>query len=208
MTCFSTFAISEWRKKLADGEKLNKDDMRIAMASFKVREVQYREKERLRRVLVLSQRLDNVLEHTPQSLIKILFILVSLSSTAVPAVRGVEAIWNTMDANASWFAGVQFHLSTVLSVIGVFLGLFSVHMYSKHSVVPDLGKVLLLLLYIVSGGTRILCLLLLAAPYLGLFGLMRPFTTVVLILNHNKILDYPFKTGNSVYLQQLLSSDF
>ena len=162
---------------------MNTDQMRTALASFKVREVQCREKERLRRILVLSQRLDNVLEHTPQSLIKILFVLVSLSSTAVPAVRGVEAVWNSLAPDASWFDYVSFRLSTILSAIGLFTGLYSVHMYSKHSTVPDLGKILLLLLYIVSGGTRILCIILLAAPYLGLYGLMRPFTTVAAIFH-------------------------
>ena len=82
------------------------------------------------------------------------------------------------------FDNFLFQLSTFLSALGLFTGLYSVHMYSKHSTVPDLGKVLLLLLYIVSGGTRILCFLLLAAPYLGLFGLMRPLTTVVFILDN------------------------
>ena len=180
---FSLQCFSEWRKKIKSGD-LTKDDIGKAMASFKVREVQYREKEELRRILVLSHRLDNVLEHSPQSLIKILFILVSLSSTAVPAVRGVEAIWNSLDDDASWYDDFLFHLSTFLSAFGLFTGLYSVHMYSKHSTVPDLGKVLLLLLYIVSGGTRVLCLILLAAPYLGLFGLMRPLTTVVFILDN------------------------
>ena len=164
---------------------MNTDQMRTALASFKVREVQCREKERLRRILVLSQRLDNVLEHTPQSLIKILFVLVSVSSTAVPTVRGVEAVWNSLAPDASWFDYVSFRLSTILSAVGLFTGLYSVHMYSKHSTVPDLGKVLLLLLYIVSGGTRILCVILLAAPYLGLYGLMRPFTMVAAIFHQN-----------------------
>ena len=190
LVCFS-----EWRDKLTKGEELATGDIELAMASFKVREVQYREKEELRRILVLSSRLDNVLEHCPQSLIKILFILVSLSSTAVPAVRGIEAIWNSLDVDAAWYDDFLFHLSTFGSAVGMFTGLWSVHMYSKHSTVPDLGKVLLLLLYIVSGGTRILCLLLLAAPYLGLFGLMRPLTTVVFILNMNNPFDYPFKSG-------------
>ena len=166
-------------KKLKLKGKLSKDDVGKAMADFKVQEELLREKERLRRILVLSQRLDNVLQHTPQSVIKILFILVSLSSTAVPTVRGVEAVWNSLEVDASWFDKIQFHLSTVLSLVGVSSGLFSVHMYSKHSSVPLLpGQLLLRLLYIVSGGTRILCLILLAAPYLGLFGLMEPIISV------------------------------
>ena len=108
---------------------MNTDQMRTALASFKVREVQCREKERLRRILVLSQRLDNVLEHTPQSLIKILFVLVSLSSTAVPAVRGVEAVWNSLAPDASWFDYVSFRLSPILSAVGLFTGH---HLYTQR----------------------------------------------------------------------------
>lgn len=179
------------------GEELEQHDISLAMTSFKVREAQFREKEKLHGILVLSQKLDNVLEHKPQVLIKILFILVSLSSTAVPAVRGVAAIWNTLDVDASWYDDFLFHFSTFLSAIGLFTGLYSVHMFSKHGQVPDLGKVLLILLYIVSGGARVLCFLLLAAPYLGLFGLLRPFTTVVSILNSNQTSDHPLKSGTS-----------
>ena len=173
---------SGWRESLLSEKKLNKDDMKKAMETFKVREEEYLEKGRLRRLLVLSQRLDNVLQHTPQALIKILFILISLSSTAVPAVRGVEAVYNSLEVDEGFFARIQFRLSTVLSVVAVASGLYDVHMYTKHSSVPLIpGQVLLRLLYIVSAGTRVLCFVLLAAPYLGLYGLMEPYIMVVYI---------------------------
>ena len=38
-----------------------------------------------------ATRLDNVLEHTPQLLVKLVFILISWSSAVVPAVRSLRS---------------------------------------------------------------------------------------------------------------------
>ena len=96
----------------------------------------------------------------------------------LPCCRGVEGIWDTRDSNDGWFNLGIFYTSTVFSFTGFYLGLTSNHMFSKHNIVPDLGKVLLLLLYLVACTSRILALVLLATPYLGLFGLMTPYVKV------------------------------
>ena len=82
-----------------------------------------------------------------------------------------------MDTKADLLSTTLFYLSTGLSLTSIFTGLLSVHLYSKHSTVGDLGKILLLALYMVTTTGRVLCLLLLAAPYLGLFGLLQPLVT-------------------------------
>ena len=96
----------------------------------------------------------------------------------LPCCRGVEGIWDTRDSSDGWFNLGIFYTSTVFSFAGFYLGLTSNHMFSKHNIVPDLGKILLLLLYLVACTSRILALLLLATPCLGLFGLMRPYVKV------------------------------
>ena len=73
------------------------------LESFKIREKHLEQKNKLWKRLVMSNRyvnmmtltvlpatrLDNVLEHTPQLLVKLVFILISWSSAVVPAVRSL-----------------------------------------------------------------------------------------------------------------------
>ena len=166
----------------------------MAINVYEKREREMEEKEKLHKILVLSyrweegrntfRRLDNVLEHTPQLLVKLLFILISISATAVPAVKGVEAIWDSRDKGDDWFADAIFFISTFFSLTSIFTGLLSVHIYSKHSTVGDLGKVLLLALYMIGSLARIISFVFLTVPFLGLFGVMQPYTTVSLQSQH------------------------
>ena len=120
--------------------------------------------------------MDNVLQQVPQTLIKLLIILISMSSTAVPLVRGVEAVYDGHTENGGWLYIVIFYASFLMSMMSIPGLLVSVQALSKFGLAGD--RSLLRRLYTIGSLARVLALVLLAAPYLGLFGLMKPYVTV------------------------------
>lgn len=121
-------------------------------------------------------RMDNVLQQVPQTLIKLLIILISMSSTAVPLVRGVEAVYDGHAENGGWLYIVIFYTSFLMSMMSIPGLLVSVQSFSKFGLAGNSS--LLRRLYTLGSLARVSAFVLLAAPYLGLFGLMKPYVTV------------------------------
>ena len=151
-------------------------DIEKKLQLFKFREILIDDQHNVQKLLVMSWKVDNVLENTPQLLIQFLIVLMSASMIALPDTTGIQAVFDTHSSGSSSLSLTFYYFSILLSLRSICLGLFSSALLKKDYNMPDAGKVLNILNYFCGTLVRIMAIILFFAPTLGILNMMLPFS--------------------------------
>ena len=161
-------------------EEINEVNCKAQITVFENREEIIEEKRKLETIIGSSYQIDNVLENTPQLLIHLLIVLMSASIYQLPWVTGIEAVFDTHE-EGNYGAKILFYFSIGWSLKSICFGLLSTFLFQKEYSVGDTGKVLAFLLFFLGSSSRLLAVVFLFCPYLGLFNIMLPYTVDITI---------------------------
>ena len=150
-------------------------DMEKKLQLFKIREIIIHDQRSLQKLLLMSWKVDNVLENTPQLLLQFLIVLMSASMIALPDTTGIQAVFDTHSSSSS-LSLTFYYFSILLSLRSICLGLFDSAWLKKEYNMPDLGKVLNILNFFCGTLVRICAIVLYFAPTLGILDVMLPFS--------------------------------
>ena len=129
----------------------------------------------MQRLLIMSWKVDNVLENTPQLLIQFLIVLMSASMIALPQTTGIQAVFDTHSSGGS-LSLTFYYFSIILSLRSICFGLYECALLKKEYNMPDVGKVLNIMLFFCGTLVRILAIVLYFAPVLGILDIMMPYS--------------------------------
>ena len=124
---------------------------------------------------MVTYQLETVLESSPQLLVQLLILLMSSSLLPLPAVTGVQAVFDG-HISGNFLSSFVFYLSISLSLQSICTGHLTTYILKKKNHLPDLGKVLTFLLFFLGCTARILAIVFFFTPALGLFNMMLPFS--------------------------------
>lgn len=150
-------------------------DMEKKLQLFKIREIIIHDQDNVRKLLLMSWKVDNVLENTPQLLLQFMIVLMSASMIALPDTTGIQAVFDTHSSSDS-LSLTFYYFSILLSLRSICLGLFDSAWMKKEYNMPDAGKVLNILNFFCGTLVRILAIILYFAPTLGILDIMLPFS--------------------------------
>ena len=143
---------------------------------FEERHQMLKEKDELEGFLMISYKIDNVLENTPQLLVQLLIVLMSGTCLLhLPEVTGIQAVFDDRISD-NFLSSAFFYLSIGWSLQSICIGHISTYLMKKKNNLPDVGKVLAFLLYFLGCTARIVAIVFFFTPALGLFNLMLPYS--------------------------------
>ena len=165
-------------RKLRQNEKdlMLMDELNISerISLFKVRQQLLKDKDQLEKLLRMAYKIDNVLENTPQLLIQLLIVLMSISLIQLPGVTGSQAVFDD-HVEGNFLSATFFYFSIGWSLQSICFGHITTHIMRKKYV-PDLGKLLTFLLFFVACTARIIAIVFFFSPALGIFNVMLPYS--------------------------------
>ena len=164
---------------------------------FKIREIIIQDQHKVQKFLLMSWKIDNVLENTPQLLLQFLIVLMSASMIALPDTTGIQAVFDTHSSGDS-LSLTFYYFSILLSLRSICLGLFDSAWLMKQYNMPDAGKVLNILNFFCGTLVRILAIILFFAPTLGILDIMLPFSI-------DKMISYGDKITESIGEENLIA---
>ena len=150
-------------------------DMEKKLQLFKIRETIIHDQHNVQKLLLMSWKVDNVLENTPQLLLQFLIVLMSASMIALPDTTGIQAVFDTHSSSSS-LSLTFYYFSILLSLRSICMGLFESAWLKKEYNMPDLGKVLNILNFFFGTLARICAIVLYFSPTLGILDMMMPFS--------------------------------
>ena len=104
-------------------------------------------------------------------MVKTLIILLAVNNPSLPWTSGLEAVFATHDPRNLAFT-ILFYISTAWSFVTIVNGLLKTFLYWKSYSVSDLGKILVFIRYLIGVSMKILALLFMIAPTLGILGFL------------------------------------
>ena len=171
----------ELRKNENDLMRFDETNIIERIRLFKERQQILKRKNELEGFLMISYKIENVLENTPQLLVQLLIVLMSGTCLLhLPEVTGIQAVFDDHISD-SFLSSAFFYISIGWSLQSICIGHISTYLMKKKYNLPDLGKVLAFLLYFLGCTARIVAIVFFFTPALGLFNLMLPFSIDQLI---------------------------
>ena len=169
---------SRERKLIQNQKKLAAlDERNIAerLSLFQERQELLADQDELEGLLAVTYQLETVLESSPQLLVQLLILLMSSTLLPLPAVTGVQAVFDG-HISGNFLSSAVFYISISLSLQSICTGHLTTYIIKKKYHLPDLGKVLTFLLFFLGCTARILAIVFFFTPALGLFNMMLPFS--------------------------------
>ena len=156
--------------------ELNENEIIERLRLFKERQEILKEKDEVEGLLIISYKIENVLENTPQLLVQLLIVLMSGTCLLhLPEVTGIQAVFDDHISDNS-LSTAFFYISIGWSLQSICFGHISTYFMKKKYNLPDLGKVLAFLLYFLGCTARIVAIVFFFTPALGLFNVMLPYS--------------------------------
>ena len=165
-------------RKLRQNEKelmlLDETNISDRISLFEHRQQLIKDKDKLEKLLRIAYKIENVLENAPQLLIQLLIVLMSASLLQLPGVTGIQAVFDD-HVSGNFLSSTFFYFSIGWSLQSICNGHITSH-FMRKKCVPDLGKVLIILLHFVACTTRIVAIVFFFTPALGIFNIMLPYS--------------------------------